>query len=359
MTSLGASYRHPFHPRSMTRPCRPSAPSSTLRDPRFSTLPLRAELTRPSTQRGGGCFCNLATLSIFSIHSIPHQPSPRLLSPSLSFSLSALLFSLRTILLSSSSSACFFLASDQPRASLSPSSSFLPSSLSPLSAASHSLFHSVALRYSLLCSLSLSYHLRSFRVPSAACFPLTRERYKQAVCAGVGRERRRLERRPINGRDDIQTPGFSSSSFQASDGSVVARVRSFFSARSTPKSSFRNSVSVLKSISREISFGMILVARPRSIGVYSQLDNRAWKRSLFMALPGEISLVLRRGLYRDVDKTANDSSRTSRLSINRRDSCEASSQLRILCQTSSRFDPRSLIFPRVGYIAGNREIIRR
>jgi len=33
----------------------------------------RAEPTGPSTQRGGGCFCNLATLSIFSIHTTSYS----------------------------------------------------------------------------------------------------------------------------------------------------------------------------------------------------------------------------------------------------------------------------------------------
>lgn len=81
MTSPGASRRHPFHPRSMTRPCLPVplvvSTSSSLRtflSLSLSLFPLvltpathRAEQTGPSTQRGGGCFCNLATPSIFSI----------------------------------------------------------------------------------------------------------------------------------------------------------------------------------------------------------------------------------------------------------------------------------------------------
>lgn len=33
----------------------------------------RAEPTGPSTQRGGGCFCNLATLPIFSIHTTSYS----------------------------------------------------------------------------------------------------------------------------------------------------------------------------------------------------------------------------------------------------------------------------------------------
>lgn len=147
MTSLGASYRHPFHPRSMTRPCRPSAPSSALRDPRFSTLPLRAELTRPSTQRGGGCFCNLATLSIFSIHSIPHQGSPLRVSLSL-FLPPACESTIPRVEFSTLRIFPFSVALDQPAsASLSPSCRIL-SVIPAASAASQSLFHSVALRYS-------------------------------------------------------------------------------------------------------------------------------------------------------------------------------------------------------------------
>lgn len=45
-------------------PLPPPPPSS----PPLPPATHRAEPTGPSTQRGGGCFCNLATLSIFSIH---------------------------------------------------------------------------------------------------------------------------------------------------------------------------------------------------------------------------------------------------------------------------------------------------
>lgn len=48
-----------------------------------------------------------------------------------------------------------------------------------------------------------------FHLSTAACFPLTRERYKQAVCAGVDRERRRLERRPINRHNEREARGRS------------------------------------------------------------------------------------------------------------------------------------------------------
>jgi len=61
--------------------------------PGFASLPLpplvptpathQAEPTGPSTQRGGGCFCNLATPSIFSIA----LATSRLISPSLFLSL--------------------------------------------------------------------------------------------------------------------------------------------------------------------------------------------------------------------------------------------------------------------------------
>lgn len=78
VTSLGASRRHPFHLRSMTRPCasrsisHPFPVVSSVRKPSFP--PPRAEQsTGPSIQRGGGCFCNLATMSIFSIHTISHS----------------------------------------------------------------------------------------------------------------------------------------------------------------------------------------------------------------------------------------------------------------------------------------------
>lgn len=71
MTSLGASHRHPFLPRSMTRPCTP-CPAHPRRPRRPPTAP-RAEPTGPSTQRGGGCFCNLATLPIFSIHTTSYS----------------------------------------------------------------------------------------------------------------------------------------------------------------------------------------------------------------------------------------------------------------------------------------------
>lgn len=48
------------------------APSSF--QPPAIPLPLpRAEPTGPSTQRGGGCFCNLATLPIFSIHTTSYS----------------------------------------------------------------------------------------------------------------------------------------------------------------------------------------------------------------------------------------------------------------------------------------------
>ncbi|KAG7187769.1 hypothetical protein KM043_016809 [Ampulex compressa] len=52
----------------MTRPCLPHPPPPSGG---------RAEPTRPGTQRGGGCFCNLATLSIFSIHSVPRRDTLR------------------------------------------------------------------------------------------------------------------------------------------------------------------------------------------------------------------------------------------------------------------------------------------
>lgn len=169
MTSPGASYSRPFHPRSMTRPCRPSAPSSTLGDPAIlSTLPLRAEPTRPSTQRGGGCFCNLATLSIFSIHSVPHQGDP-----SVSLSPRSTVFHLES-------------SSRTPFGFLSLAASPFPPShaLSPLS-------------YGVLCSLTSS---RLFH-PVAVSFPPRRPvlfflspslagRYKQGFCACVDRVRR-------------------------------------------------------------------------------------------------------------------------------------------------------------------------
>lgn len=77
MTSLAASQNHPLSTlllhRSMTRPCQ--------------SIDRR---TSPSAQRGGGCFCNLATLSIFRIFApLPSTPS---LSHTLYF-LSALLVS--------------------------------------------------------------------------------------------------------------------------------------------------------------------------------------------------------------------------------------------------------------------------